>query len=280
MIDSAFLNEIQKFNLIINKRVTSKYTGERKSAYSGAGTIFRDHRMYSVGDNFKAIDWRVFARTDDLYVKQFEEERNLNVHILIDSSASMAYNNKFEFAGKLGLGFAFLAMKNNEKISFSTFSDSVSVFKGSRGRSQILSMLSHINSIKPSGRSNLYDALKMYKKSLRSKSFIVIISDWMMNSEVIGEALKLLGKSHTIKLVQVLDRDEKEMPLDGDFILVDSESGLKLRTYISKRAQNEFIARLGSHSSEIMRVCSGLGMKFHQFTTNKQVFDAFFEMLN
>ena len=95
MIDSSFLNSLKKLDLIINKRVTSKYRGERKSISKGGGTIFKDHRIYAPGDNYKAIDWKVYARTDDLFVKLMEEERNLDVHILIDTSASMHYKNKF-----------------------------------------------------------------------------------------------------------------------------------------------------------------------------------------
>lgn len=280
MIDIAFLNELQRFNLIINKRVTSKYTGERRSAYAGAGTIFRDHRIYTEGDNFKAIDWRVFARTDDLYIKQFEEERNLNVHILIDSSSSMGYKSKFDFAGKLGLGFAFLALKNNERINFSTFSTSLEVFKGSKGKRQIITMLDYLNSIKPKGVSNLYDAVKMYKKGMGSKSFVVILSDLMMDPEKIVDALRLLGKGHTVKVIQVLDTDEKEMPLEGDFTLIDSETDFKLRTYVSKRSQAEFIAKLQKHASLIRTVCSDLGMKFYQFSTKQSVFDVFFEIMS
>ncbi len=280
MIDSSFLNELQRFNLIVNKRVTSKYVGEKKSAYSGSGTIFKDHRIYTMGDNFKAIDWRVYARTDDMYIKLFEEERNLNVHILIDSSASMKYNNKFDYAGKLGLGFAFLALKNNEKINFSTFADELENFRGARGKGQIITMLKHLNSIKPKGKSNLFDTFKLYKKNIRSKSFVVIISDFLIEPEKIINSLQLLGRGHTVKIIQVLDKEEKEMPLEGDFDLIDSETDFKLRTYISKRGQKDYIEKLNQHNSKIENVCNEFGFKFYQFTTDKPIFDTFFKLVN
>ncbi len=280
MIDVSFLKELNKFNLIINKRVTSKYTGECKSIGAGSGTIFKEHRIYAPGDNFKAIDWRVYARTDDLYVKVFEEERNLNVHILIDTSGSMAFNNKFDYAARLGLGFAFLALKNNEKIHFSTFAKDMVTFRGSKGQRQIISMIDHLNKIKPAGESEIFNSIREYKKNIHSRSFIVIISDFLTDVDKIIASLQLLGKGHTVKIVQVLDIEEKDMPLEGDFNLLDSESSNKLRTYISKRTQQTYIKRLNQHVNKIKTACTELGFQFFQFTSEKPIFDTFFELVN
>ena len=125
-IDVSFLSQLDRFNLVIKKRVTSNYTGPRKSVALGRGLLFKEHRIYAPGDDIRAIDWKVYARTDDLYVKMYEEEKNLIVHIIVDYSASMNFGkpiNKFDYASMLGVGFAYLAMKENEKFQFSTFSD-------------------------------------------------------------------------------------------------------------------------------------------------------------
>jgi len=113
MISTEFLDQLTKFHLIVSKRVTSQYAGPRKSIAMGKGIIFKDHRIYAPGDDFRAIDWKVYARTDDLYVKNYEEERNLAVHIIVDSSGSMDYGkprSKFDYASMLGVGFAYLAL--------------------------------------------------------------------------------------------------------------------------------------------------------------------------
>src|SRR3989344_7468714 len=115
MIDTNFLNQLDRFSLIVYKRVTSSYAGEKRSIAEGRGLVFKDHRMYARGDDVKLIDWKVYARTDDLYVKRYEEERSLSVHILIDCSASMNFGRKmkkFDYASMIGVGFAYLAMKD------------------------------------------------------------------------------------------------------------------------------------------------------------------------
>jgi len=156
--------------------------GAKKSIAAGRGLLFKDHRIYAPGDDFRAIDWKVFARTDDLYIKNYEEERNLTVHIILDSSASMNYGKpitKFDYASMIATGFAYLAMKGNEKFMFSNFSDNLSIFQAKRGRSNLISMVDYLNGLKLRGKSNLLDAVNHYHKIIGSKSMVILISDFM-----------------------------------------------------------------------------------------------------
>ena len=91
MIDLSFLRQLDKLSLIINKRITSNFAGEHQTNVAGRGMIFKDHSIYTPGDDFRSIDWKVFARTDKLFVKSYEEERNLIVHIVVDFSGSMGF---------------------------------------------------------------------------------------------------------------------------------------------------------------------------------------------
>ncbi len=278
MIQSDFLDELKKFSLVVNKRVTSKYSGERKSSYSGNGTIFKDHRIYTLGDNYKAIDWRVFARTDDLYIKVFEEERNLDVHIILDASNSMHHRGKFDYAGKIAIGMAFLAMKNNEKVHFASFGTKVEPFKGRKGLKQIVSMMDHFNSLRPAGQTNIISALQEYSSYIRTKSLVVIVSDFLYPNETLEKALHYIRKGHKVKLVQILDEEEVEMPLSGDFKFIDSESKVVLRTYVSKRLQEQYKERLEGHTHEVRELAALHGFTFLSFSTETPLFDSFFEL--
>lgn len=280
-INTDFLSQLNKFSLLVHKRVTSNYTGPRRSIALGRGLIFKEHRIYAPGDDIRSIDWKVFARTDDLYVKTYEEERNLTVHVIVDSSASMDFGkaiSKFDYASMIGTGFAYLAMKENEKFQFSTFSEDLSVFQSKRGMGQLMAMVDHLNSIKTKGKSNIKDAIQQYRKLLGSRAMIVLISDFLMPVEEINEALYMLGDNE-IKIVQVLDPVEKELKLQGDFKLKDSETGNKMRTYISPRLRMEYQKMLGDHSAKIEETCNKLGIKFHQIVTDTPVFDAFYKIL-
>jgi len=281
MISTDFLDQLDRFHLVVKKRVTSTYTGPRKSIAAGRGLTFKDHRIYSPGEDIRLIDWKVFARTDNLYIKTFEEERNLTAHIIMDASASMGFGkpiSKFDYAAMLGVGFAYLAMKENEKFQFSTFSEDIEVFQPRRGMSQLASMVFHLNNSKTQGYSKLMDAMVQYKKVIGGRSLLVLVSDFLIDAKEVIEALYTLG-DHEIKIIQVLDPIEKDLKYSGDFKLIDSESKSMLRTYISPRLRVEYQQMLDNHSVRIEEVCNRLGIRFHQVTTDTPIFDAFYKVL-
>lgn len=282
MIETEFLDQMDRFRLIMKKRVNSRYVGQRKSALTGRGTLFKDYRQYSEGDDFRTIDWKVFARTDSLLVKQFEEERNLSVHIIVDNSASMAFKSdkfsKFDYASMLGLGFAYLAIKENEKFQFATFSDDLNLFQSKRGMSHLAIMKDHLEGMEPKGESKIFEALSKYRKMIHSKSMIVIISDFLYDVEEIEEGLAKLGKQE-VHIIQVFDPVEKKLQLNGDFNLEDAETHERMRTYVSPRLRDEYANRLENHCSLLKKACIRMGAKYFQATTDEPVFDVFFKAL-
>jgi len=280
-IDTSFLDELKKFSLIVHKRVTSNYSGPRRSIASGKGISFREHRIYAPGDDIKLIDWNVYARTDDLYVKNFEEERNLTVHIIVDYSESMNFGKqftKFDYSCMLGVGFAYLAMNENEKFQFSTFSENIDVFQPKKGMSQLASMVYYLNNLKPKGLSRLLDSIIHYKRFITGRSMIILISDFLIDIEEIKEALYRLGK-HEVKIIHVLDPVEKNLTLAGDHILKDSETKDELRTNISPSLRTKYQEMIEGHANEIEKTCIALGYDYHLITTDKALFDVFYEML-
>jgi len=281
MIKTDFLDQLDRFHLVVKKRVTSNYIGPRRSIAAGSGLTFKDHRIYSPGDDVRLIDWKVFARTDDLYIKTFEAERNLTAHIIIDSSASMGFGkpiSKFDYAAMLGVGFAYLAMRENEKFQFSTFAEGLDIFQSRRGMSQLASMVFHLNNAKTQGYSKLLNAMMQYKKVVGSRSLLVLISDFLLDINEIIESLYNLG-DHEIKILQVLDPIEKDLKYSGDFKLIDSETNSMLRTYISPRLRVEYQQMLDNHTAKIEETCNKLGYHFHQITSDTPVFDAFYRVL-
>jgi len=281
MINTGFLNELDRFHLVVKKRVTSKYSGPRRSIANGRGLTFKEHRIYAPGDDIKLLDWKIYARTDGLYIKTFEEERSLTVHTILDSSASMGFGkptSKFDYASMIAVGFGYLAMKENEKFQYSTFAEDFETFQSRRGMSQLAAMVFHLNNVKTSGHSKLMDSIFQYKKFVGNRSLLVLISDFLLDIDEIIRALYSLG-DHEIKIIQVLDPIEKHLKYSGDFKLVDSESGSILRTYVSPRMRVKYQQQLDSHCAKIEETCNKLGFNFFQITTDTPVFESFYRVL-
>lgn len=281
MIDTQFLAQLDRFDLIIKKRVTSSYTGGHKSRSYGSGTELRDMRKYEYGDDIRKIDWNVYARTDKLHIKRFEEEKNLTLHIIVDYSKSMDFGkkySKFHYASMLGIGFAYLAMKNNERFEFSTFSSDLNPVQARRGMGHLARIIDYLNTLKVKGNSQFKEMMAQYKNNIGSKSMVVIISDFLFDPEEIKEGIYLF-KNHELRVIQVLDKEEKELNIEGDLKLKDSESDSVMRTYITKRLRQEYIEELSDHSAKIKEIVTSLGGKFYVTTTYDDIFDSFYAML-
>lgn len=261
--------------------MTSNYQGERKAIAIGRGLVFKDHNPYTQGDDFRAIDWKVYGRTDRYYIKRYEEERNLTVHIIIDYSGSMNYGNKtkkYEYAAQLGIGFAYLAMKNNERFVVSTFADKLELFKPKRGASQMASMFEHLNTKKAEGNSNFQDSLKHYKRLIDSKSLIIIVSDFLYDAEEIKRALYRF-KGNEILCVQVLDETEMDLKFNGSYNLEDLETERKMKTYISPLVRKTYQEELSKHNSLVDESCASVGAVFKTVSTGDNIFDSFYKLL-
>ena len=281
MINLEFLKHLDKLSLIINKKITSNYAGQRESKNTGEGLIFKDHRIYAPGDEIKNIDWKVYARTDNMFVRTFEAERNLTVHVVLDMSASMNFGRplkKSDYSDMIGVGFAYMALKNNEKFVISTFSDKLEVFKAQKGKGQLAKVVEYLNRKEASGTSNLDSSLSKYQKWIGSRSLIIIVSDFLYDIKDIRNVLQRF-KRNDIKLIQVLDRTESKLNLEGDFRLKDLESSSILRTFIGPFLRKRYFTRLEEHNSRIREACNEVGAQFFTVSTDMPIFDVFSAVL-
>jgi len=281
MIDTSFLGLLDRFNLIIKKRITSNYAGSRSSTSYGSGLIFKDFRNYVPGDDIRAIDWHIYARTEELFIKRFEEERNMTIKIIVDASASMNFGEKlkkFEYASMIGLGFTHMALKNNERFEFSTFAEDLETFRAKKGKGQLLTILNHLNNTTAKGRSNFGKSLEEYKKTVSSKSMIILISDFLFDLEELKTVLYRYKKTEVF-VVQILDPIERNLELHGDLLLKDAESSDMLRTFLSHRLKEKIKERLNGHIFQIQDMCAETNSKFISVTTDTPIFDTFYEIL-
>ena len=277
MIDIAFLRHLRRMHLILDKKVTSNYAGERESLRVGHGIVFRDHRIYVQGDDYRDIDWKLFGRTDKLHVKRFEEESSAVVHILIDVSASMKFGErmtKYDYAAMVGIGFAYMALHRNEQFTLATFADKLDVFRPLKGSRQLVSIVEYARSKQPGGESKFEDSLLAYSKKIKHRSMIVVISDFLYDPGEVKRALQGF-KDHEIVLVQVLDPREKELNLKGEFKFKDVETRGVLKTFVGPLLRKSYQHRLQEHIAQLNHISHQLGGKFFTCTTATDIFDTF-----
>ncbi len=279
MIDTSFFKELDRFSFMVRKRVSTAYSGSRRSILKGRGMEPVSYREYTQGDDFKTIDWKVYGRTEKLYVKEFEEEKSLTTHILLDTSKSMDFRNKFEYAAMLALGFAYLVTKDNEKFAVATFAEEINITKPKRGRKYLSLTIDLLNNAQLLGKTRFDYCMEKYASVIRSRSLVFIISDFMTDIEAVRNSIFRLGDNELV-LIQVLDPLEKSLDLGGEAKLIDLETDAKLDIYTSPRLRAEYQERLNDHIAKIRETCITVGADFHTVTTDKPVFDSIFEVVN
>jgi len=281
MIDPAFLADLDQFAESLDRTVQSVYQGRQESPEVGEGQTFSDHRQYTPGDDIRLVDWKVLARTGEVYIKRFEAERELMLHVLLDASASMdvgdrdAGTHKFEFGAKLALGVCYIAAETHNDFRLSTFDETFTrLDRGTSNRKELLRLLNRLNDTDPTGESGFEGALRSYASTISSRSLVVVVSDFLADPEEIRTGLQALGEHDTVA-AQVVAPEEVDLPVGGDTIFEDIETGRSLRTYFGGRLERTYTERLQSHFDAVQARCRQTGTAHGRYDTDADFFDSF-----
>ena len=279
MIEIDFIDQLDRFNLVLKKNSTEINEGQQKSNFSGQGMIFEDHKKYVPGDDIRKMDWKAYARTEQFYIKRFEQEKSLTLHILVDRSSSMDYgeNNKYDYAAKLGLATAYMASNTNDRFRYSVFSETITDISSARRNPNLAAMVETLNNLRKTPESLIEECITEYSKRIQNKSAVIIFSDFLTDLEEIESALKRLKDTETI-LVNTLAAQELDPDLQGDKILLDPESDSRIRTYLSKKTRKDYRKDLEEHTSNIEELTNRYNAKYVKISTDEEVFDSFLKV--
>lgn len=273
-MDTEFLAELDRFTLLVRKRVSTAYTGARRSVKVGRGISPVGYREYRKGDDFKFVDWKVYGRTEKLYVREHEEERSLSVHLLLDASSSMSYGDKFRFASKVAAGFAYMAIKENEKFSISKFGEMLEPGETRGGRRNLFRAIEDLDRTAPLGGTNFKRTAEQFDLTIRSTSLVVMVSDFLDEIESLVASIYKLS-SHDLILIQILDPAEATLDFEGDLRFIDMESKRSVMTRVTPKVKEEYAAKMKEHDARIRETCNAAGADFFSYTTDTPIFEVF-----
>jgi uncharacterized protein (DUF58 family) len=273
-MDTEFFAELDRFTLLVRKRVSTAYTGARRSVKVGRGISPVGYREYRKGDDFKFVDWKVYGRTEKLYVREHEEERSLAVHLLLDASSSMGFGEKFAFASMVSAGFAYMAIKENEKFSISKFGEMLEPGETRGGRRNLFRAIEDLDRTAPSGGTDFKRTAEQFDLTIRSTSLVVVISDFLDDVESIIAGIYKLS-SHDLILIQILDPAEAGLDFEGDLRFIDMESKESVMTRVTPKVKEEYISKMKEHDARIRETCNAVGADFFSYSTDKPIFEVF-----
>ena len=225
---SELLAQIKNLEIQTKDLVEGIQSGAYNSKFRGGGIEFSEVREYVPGDDVKRIDWNVSARHNSLFVKEFVEENELNIYLILDLSASNNFGfikSKLDLSFEVAVSLMFLALKNNDKLGLGIFTDKLEKFIPSKkGKKQLLRIIRELIDYTPkSKKTNIMESLSTLNNKLKRKSVIYIISDFISDSY--DKPLKFLNLHHRVTLINISDIREKEIPAIGYAHLEDAETG-------------------------------------------------------
>ena len=228
-ISREILQKVKRIQIRTSRLVNDILAGEYHSTFKGMGMEFSEVREYVPGDDVRTIDWNVTARMDRPYVKQFVEERELTVILMVDISASGEYSSsaqtKNEIAAELSAMLALSAIKNNDKVGLILFTDRIEKFiPPKKGKSHVLRVIREVLSFQPEHHeTDMLAALDFLNKAIRKRAVVFLLSDFIDTGY--EKLIRVVGKRHDLICMQLSDPRERSLPDLGLVHLKDSETG-------------------------------------------------------
>ena len=255
------IRRIGRLELRARHIVEGLLSGMHRSPFFGQSVEFLQHRQYAPGDDLRHVDWKVWAKQDRLYVKQFEEDTNMRCTLLVDVSASMQYGsgalNKYEYAATLATTISYLLLKQHDSVGCVAFDESI------RARTTLRSTQAHLSTIirtleasEPREKTDAGAILREIAETGPRRGMMVLISDLLGDVESTLRGLRLLRqRGHDVLVLHVLDDDELDFPFDGPTRF----EGLELPAHLNcnPRALREgYMAALHEFLTELRRGCA------------------------
>jgi uncharacterized protein (DUF58 family) len=265
LFDSDFLKKLEYLSLISKRVFRGSLMAQRRTMQMGAGIEFADHREYTPGDDFRYLDWNLFARLDELLLKRFQEEEDLHVYFLLDASRSMAFGDppKFDFARQVGAALAYIALADLDRIAVVAFAnDILADFPLTRGKGRILALLKFLEELEPSGEdTNLERVITGFVHREQRRGLVVVLSD-LYDVAGFERGLDLLRhRRYEPHLVQIYDRYEKE-PADmlGDVEMWDVESGVSRKVTVTEKNLKQYRLLFDDFQESVQGYCNRHGL--------------------
>jgi len=276
---SELLKQVKNLEIKTKNIVEGMESGAYRSKFRGGGIEFSEVREYAAGDDARRIDWNVSARYNDLFVKEFVEEKELNIYVIMDISASNDFGfvkSKKELGAEVAASLMFSALKNNDRVGMGLFTNSLEKFiPAKKGKKHMMEILKELLDYETkSNETDIFKSLSELQKYLKRRSVIFVISDFISDS--FEKPLKYLKLKHQVVLVNISDIHETEIPDIGNVYLEDAESGEQILVNTSdKKFQEEYSQLIKKTRKENEYQIKKMGIDYLNLS-NEESFDITF----
>lgn len=261
LFGDGFMETLDYLHIVARKILSGQMKAERKSKQKGFSVEFADHRPYTPGDDFRFIDWNVFFRTEQLFLKLFEEEEDLQIYILLDCSGSMDFGMpyKFHYARRLAAAIGYLGLASHDRVHVLPFSTAIAQDAANtlriRGKGKIFQLLRFLETRDAAGETNLATSLKTFAASKRKRGLAVVLSDLYDYEGVVNSINILRIQKFDPYVIHIVSPQEAEPELLGDLKLLDGESDRARDVTVTESMLKKYRTAFADYCAQLERFC-------------------------
>ncbi|TWT75389.1 DUF58 domain-containing protein [Allorhodopirellula solitaria] len=284
-IDPLAVMRIKDLQLRAKAVVEGFYNGLHRSPFHGFSVEFSEYRPYTIGDDLRGLDWKLFARSDRYYIKKFEDETNRRCYLVLDQSQSMGFGSgdyaKIEYARTLVATLAYYLTLQRDSVGLLTFDEAIGDFISARNRSGHLRQIfvALARDIRGTG-TNLEVPLRQIASLIQRRGLVILVSDLLAPPDSLRTNLAYLrSRGHEVMILRVIDPAERQLQIESPSMIVDMESGREI--YIDpEAARGDYIERFEEHERQMRGICDSLGVDFFPVATDQPVEQVLFHLID
>jgi uncharacterized protein (DUF58 family) len=277
--------KISRLELRARNIVEGFVAGLHRSPYFGQSTEFVQHREYVAGDDARRIDWKLWSRSDRYYIKQYEEDTNVRVMLLVDGSESMDFGagplTKFDYGRTVAASLALLALRQNDSVGAGLFDTEIrSVIPGSSRHNHLQTILAGLSAERATGETNIKKVLRRAAESMNHRSIVVLISDLLCDREQLFRGLQLLRqRKHEVLIMHVMDDQELDFDYSGSLRFEGLESAGRL-TCDPAALRSGYLQAMEQFLETVRRRCAASMIDYQLVRTSDHLDAALSQFLN
>jgi uncharacterized protein (DUF58 family) len=279
LLDPRALAAVSRMELISKQVMDGYVQGMHRSPHIGFALDFAQHRQYVPGDDIKRIDWRVYAKADRYYIKQYEVTTNLKAHLVVDASGSMGYKgpadamSKFRYAQFVATCLAYLVLHQQDSVGLVTFDSKIREFIPARSASpHLFTIAKTLDATQPGGESGISEILHDVAERLGHRQMVILVSDLFDDAEKLLEAFHhLRHKRHEVIILQIMAEDELTFPFRKFSLFESMEIGTQKVRLDPVSVRATYLENLARHMKAIRDGCNALRISHHLLKTSESV---------
>lgn len=284
LFDAQYLDRLRTLALRLRKRRALLRRGQQSTPATGFTREFKDYRRYTARDDFRAIDWRLYARMGKLFVRLYEETQELHVHVIVDTSASMAqpFPEKRRLALRFAVALAYLGLAGHHRVSLYAMSDTIRrELPPLRGQGNIEKFVAAATRWEFGGFTDLARAFSDFRPARQRYGIIFVISDFFGReigsaADAVNRAAGWPGETHFVQVIHPL---ELRPELEGEVELSDVETGERRRFWMTRREARQYTALFEAFRENLGHACAARRIDFFRCLSDESFEDRFLELL-